>query len=280
VWLAPRQVNAAQVKTENGESEKYLFYRGVGHIDAPLRVVRKDKELEIVAQDEKRPLRIPALWLVDIRRDGSAACRAIRAPEVASPVLAKTPAAFAEADYNKKAVGALRNELRGALTGAGLFTDEADALLNTWELSYFKSAGTRLFFLVPQEWTDANLPLGISGQACETTRVMVGRIELVTPEQRALLKKLANTPLAKQWGGFHNGVLLEKFGKDFNKVWEELAEGTKKLSDVGVEPPEGYRTYLDLGRFRNALVLEEQKSAPSKLLDSFIDTYGLQAHGR
>src|SRR5687768_1583953 len=38
VWVAPRKTAAASVTTEEGESEKYLFYRGVGSLAAPLRV--------------------------------------------------------------------------------------------------------------------------------------------------------------------------------------------------------------------------------------------------
>jgi hypothetical protein len=45
VWLAPRDVKSDRVTTARGESEQYLFYRGVGHIDAPLRVVRITDDL-------------------------------------------------------------------------------------------------------------------------------------------------------------------------------------------------------------------------------------------
>src|SRR5438128_2448623 len=40
-WLAPRRVSgAASVRTAAGEAERYLFYRGVGRMDAPLSIVR------------------------------------------------------------------------------------------------------------------------------------------------------------------------------------------------------------------------------------------------
>ncbi len=57
-------------------------------------------------------------------------------------------------------------------------------MLKTWEESYFQSWGLRLFYVVPREWTDRHLPLRVSGEV-EITRAMIGRIELVTPEQRA-----------------------------------------------------------------------------------------------
>ena len=44
-WLAPRNVpGAASVTTPAGETERYLFYRGVGHIDAPLSVARSSDD--------------------------------------------------------------------------------------------------------------------------------------------------------------------------------------------------------------------------------------------
>lgn len=39
-WLAPRAVQSAGVTSINDESERFLFYRGVGHVDSPLRVSR------------------------------------------------------------------------------------------------------------------------------------------------------------------------------------------------------------------------------------------------
>jgi hypothetical protein len=38
-----------------------------------------------------------------------------------------------------------------------------------------------------------------------------------------------------------------------------------------------YQTYLDLGRFRDALVLDEQKVRPSDGLGALIATYALEA---
>ena len=40
VWNLPRQVQAAGVTAASGESEKYLFYRGVGNFESPLWVER------------------------------------------------------------------------------------------------------------------------------------------------------------------------------------------------------------------------------------------------
>ena len=66
-----------------------------------------------------------------------------------------------------------------ALTGEGLYEDEADAMLATWQLSYFDSEGMRVFFVLPQRWTDAQLPLWTSIPG-NITRAMLGRVELIS----------------------------------------------------------------------------------------------------
>src|SRR5207249_10279683 len=92
--------------------------------------------------------------------------------------------------------------------------------------------GTRCVFLVPRAWTDAVLPLHISNVSA-LTRVMVGRIELVTPEQRAFL--------------------------------HDVTTGTNTVS------------YDRIGRFRNALILDEQKRRPTAVLANFIEANKLGA---
>jgi hypothetical protein len=137
-----------------------------------------------------------------------------------------------------------------------MFPDEADALFNTWELSYFKSAGLRLFFMVTRAWTDWYLPLDIS-VPCDIKRAMVGRLELVTPEQRVLLKKLARAPIP-------------------TKPWAYYEMNGNRAVMRGAMP----QPYRDLGRFRNALLLDEYQAHPNPSLDAFIRLNGLQGRRR
>src|ERR1041385_4713536 len=212
VWTAPRAVKAATVTTTDNESEKFLFYRGVGHLACPLQVKRSadSKTLECRAQVDGELARLPPmtiqhLWLASFRADSGCAFRSLPQTELSARhgadagqrVLFSVPAEFADREHSPANLDKLRTEMRGALEEEGLFTDEADALLNTWELSYFKSAGLRLFFMVPRAWTDFHLPLEISVPS-EVKRAMVGRLELVTPAQRALLSQLAHAPTPSQ----------------------------------------------------------------------------------
>jgi hypothetical protein len=82
---------------------------------------------------------------------------------------------------------------------------------------------------------------------CEIKRAMVGRLELVTPDQRALLKALAQAPVpTKPWG------MTESKGNP--------------PVQRGAMPP----AYRDLGRFRNALLLNEYAARPTPSLAAFI----------
>lgn len=287
VWLAPRAVSSAPVtvppQTPMGrepESEQFLFYRGVGNRPAPLRVSENlaDHRLRIRGQCADvllgggQPLRIGALWLVHIRRDGAVAYRALDPVTVTTDtdsILATTDSAFAAGDYSTGHLDDLRSKVHDALTAEGLNADEATAMLETWKRAYFQSPGLRLFLLVPRAWTDAVLPLTLSRPA-EIKRVMMGRIELVSDEQRQLLRKLAtsSSPIDTAW--------LDRLGD--SPAAERFRQGRSNFGDLGVRIPDDYQTYLDLGRFRNALVLAEQRVHPAPALTEFINAYGLYAY--
>ena len=299
VWTSPRAVQSALVQTKDGESEKFLFYRGVAHINAPLKVSRDANSGELLFQSQledlpsDQPLAIHSLWLVDIQAGGRIAFRPlppISLDHNSRKYLAHTPADFAPGDYSAGNLNKLKAALLSALVSEGLYTDEAQALLNTWEVSYFKSAGLRVFFLVPRAWTDFYLPLEIS-QPADINRVMVGRIELVTPRQRqdlSAISRFSTNQIQQEFSRFYISYIGRLISAVTNQASEqEMSELNKKMAqvDAGQKPlasfvsiPKTYQTYLDLGRFRNALVLEAAKAHPTKGLTGFIAAYRLQAY--
>ena len=58
---------------------------------------------------------------------------------------------------------------------------------------------------------------------------------------------------------------------------DKFFSGHSDFGDLGVKIPDDYQTYLDLGRFRNALVLEQQRRQPTDSLAKFINSYELQS---
>jgi hypothetical protein len=299
VWLAPRQVQAAAIKAPGGESEKYLFYRGVGNLPSPLVAARSLAGNSLVIREElppelsfKEPLSIRAMWLVHVRRDGSVAFRPLGAGRLtgqAGQQLLVSPVNFppaAEAgattresagaelenlleSYSPDNLAVLRSQMQKELIADGLFTDEAEAMLKTWELAYFKSPGLRLFYLLPQKWTDAILPLKCSEPAI-ITRTMFGRIELVTPQQRELLKQISAGPVQNtSW--FYNVESDQRRREKMAQLWESKAG----FQDLKIPVPREYQAYIDLGRFRNALILDAFTRAPKSGIKRFVDAYHL-----
>ncbi len=278
VWIAPRQVRSARVTDESGESEQYLFYRGVGNFPAPLRVVSDmaTQTIQLKAGDSDsienaRTAKIGPVWLVEVRGDGQAAYRTV-APRARTleqgPALASAPRRFAAADFSPGNIDRLSASMHGALAAAGLYDDEASAMLATWRQAYFCSPGLRLFSLVPRIWTDRILPLGIS-QPCEMQRVMVARVELISPAKRELLKRLSQVKTPDL-----NWLVEAQKSPNFKR----LLAGRSDFGDLGVKIPPDFQAYLDLGRFRNALVIAEHRLRPTEALTAFINSYGLGAY--
>jgi hypothetical protein len=185
VWTAPREVQAGSVFVpEAGEGERYLFYRGVAHLDALLQTRTTEGAVRIAAPRvftwlDAPAVTLPQVWLADIRVDGLVAFR-----EHGAVTLVKNQPGgelgrikrFSESDYRATGVKLLRASLKRALLEQGLYADEAEAMLNTWNASYFEKPGLRLFYIVPREWTDYFLPLRFSVPA-RVQRAIIGRID-------------------------------------------------------------------------------------------------------
>jgi hypothetical protein len=184
-WLASRAVNSVSVFSASaGEGEQFIFYRGVAHLDAlfQTRLTRTQLHLRAPAQLTwlEAPMRVPLVWFADVRQDGRVAFHEhaglTLSQEIAGKELARIKR-FSAGNYTEGGAAKLRGSLKRALIAAGLYADEAEAMLNTWKASYFQQAGSRVFYIVPREWTDQFLPLEFSVPA-RVTRVIVGRIDI------------------------------------------------------------------------------------------------------
>jgi hypothetical protein len=282
VWVAPRRTAAPKITTPSGETENYLFYRGVANLEAPLRVTRQGAALTITPNDRStcriEDYRDLDLWLVDVDPQGKLQYRTVKlnegAPSKTDPKLplATTSAMFEEAPSE---LPKLRDEMLASLIDRGLFQDEAEAMLNTWEVSYFRTSGLRLFFTLPQAWTDRVLPLQVSGYEKTTTvRTMIGRIEMISTRQRKLMDIIASSPTSdRSW--FIDW--LKKSDPAVTSKISAVAAGRMTLEQLGLKPPKDYQAYMELGRFRDALIRHEiaNSKQPSPNMRQFADNYGL-----
>jgi hypothetical protein len=281
VWTTPRETRAPmlQVKFYGDDTqgwhdivqaEHFLFYRGVGHLDSPLSegwsfAGQVGTRTHFVFGKHNVQDAYSEAWLVEIKANGTCAfSQAIDAPSGFSAT------SFYDGEFNALNLPKLKLSMHGALIKAGLYPDEAAAMLKTWELSYFKSPGLRFFYIVPRAWVDEVLPLKITGAPTEITRVMVGRIELVTAAQRAAIARLAAGPcpdLPAIKAAARAALRNSKFSQAEVDAFDR---GEKPLSELGIPIPPLVQDYLSLGRFRDALIVHEQAQHPSVALAQFI----------
>ena len=174
-YYAARATDAAPVRIGE-EQEKLIFYRGAGNFDVPVQPkFTGDGKLEI-RNTGSAPVAVAILFE---NRGGKMGYRLLRNLARES-VTVETPALSASA-------GAVRAELAGALQEIGLYAREAQAMLATWGDSWFEE-GMRVMYLAPRSMVDTELPLEVKPAPRQTTRVFVGRVELLSPAMQGTIE--------------------------------------------------------------------------------------------
>ena len=173
-WLHPRQTDSALVTNARGQTEKYLFYRGVGHLNLPVTFSATDQELKVANGSQAAV----SHWLVfDLNAQHQARWSLPVPVTSASGAVVPLQAQPYRADWEKP----LYDDAVKMLVSAGLYRKEADAMLQTWWDSYFARPGLRVFWIVPRAYVDEILPLTVSPAPRLIERVIVGRTEILTP---------------------------------------------------------------------------------------------------
>ena len=85
----------------------------------------------------------------------------------------------------------------------------------------------------------------------ETVRTMIGRIELISARQRKLLRQIAQGPVSNR-GWFTEWLRANQ--PESNAAVYRLQQGTATFDEIGLQPTDDYQAYMDLGRFRDALI--------------------------
>lgn len=182
-----RETDSAIVEVAEGEAqkhyEKFLFYRGAGDFSLPLRLEAHSGSRFRVVNDGREA--IAALFMVTIDDDGLS-FREYSTLGGHDMLDMQVPDVTATADE-------LGERMAASLVAAGLYDKEARAMIATWQSSWFREPGARLFYLVPRRLTDEIIPLHVEPAPDEMVRVLVGRMEILTPEGERHLRELANT---------------------------------------------------------------------------------------
>jgi hypothetical protein len=178
-----RETDSAHVQltdpaTDSVYREKFLFYRGVGNFKLPVRVEATGGGHFTLTYSGTTPLHYAFLVLIN---DGKV--RFAQYDGIADTVKMTLPGESSSLDD-------LSRRMELALVSDGLFEKEAKAMVKTWRSSWFGEEGTRVLYSVPQGQTDTLLPLHLSPTPKELVRVMIGRLETLTPEQEASIEAL------------------------------------------------------------------------------------------
>jgi len=218
-YYAARETDSAAVQVcgTSGrpiEQEKFLFYRGVGSFDLPLSVKLADSRLNLHNSGKEEIARL----IIFENRNGRIGYHVI--DNFSGDTVSERP-------QLDKGVEAVIRDLRQALVASGLYDKEADAMIKTWRNSWFEE-GVRVFYFLPRTITDATLPLKIDPQPAELVRVLVGRIEVITPEMEATVKKqvlLLNDPSPGVRAGA--ATAIQKLGRFYEPILKQMAEDEK-----------------------------------------------------
>lgn len=189
-----RDVDASYVrvcsKTQKrvpSEFERFLFYRGVSDFSQPITIRSgKDESVSIVNEGLEDVHHVFILH-VDGDRANFASQEMVRASDSWKVDFG---ALKREARPKVDVIQEIEEEIFRRLVLEGLYQKEARAMVRTWSSSWFGEAGTRVLYLMPERLTHAILPLKVSPRPREMKRVMVGRVEWISPGQERRIQGL------------------------------------------------------------------------------------------
>ncbi|MEM1083199.1 MAG: hypothetical protein AAGI48_03685 [Verrucomicrobiota bacterium] len=211
-WTYSRVPEANVVRDSKGNTEGFLFYRGLGSFDPGL--ITRISEDETLHLENLTGGEIPYTLVYERQPDGST--RWIEAGSIAEGQTLSTRQSQLEArpkGFDRE----LFTILSENLTDQGLLASEAEAMVKTWWKSYFETPGLRVFWVLPQERTDAILPLSVEPAPEKTIRVIVGRSEVLRPSQEREWLGLANSDDKKERARWTQLVWNDRFGEAFKQ---------------------------------------------------------------
>ena len=221
-YYAARATDAAPLRV-GGETEKLLFYRGVGDFQ-PSIAATVDENGGVYVRNIGRADEIRGVVLFE-NRDGEIGYRIHGA--MAREAVLEPPRLDADVD-------SLYRELVRILVHEGLYPEEAEAMVETWRDSWFEE-GARLFYVVPPARVDALLPLSIKPAPASLARVFVGRMEILTPSILDAVETAIRT---------HDTDVLARHGRFLEPTVAELTRSGR------LSPEEQIRGQDAVGRLR------------------------------
>lgn len=205
--VAANPVQIVDPKTGKTQSESFLFYRGLGNVDFPLAITSAREggswsgRFDLRNGDAVND--VGAVFVLRVEKER--ASFTVRSEGVArgGSLAIGTPAAT---DPIETYVQTLAAAVVQELVRAGLYHDESVAMVKTWARQWFRTPGVRILYLAPQAWTDGQIPLVVSPTPDETKRVMVIRVEAITPDDEA-----TDSAILAKYGNGNTSIVADHF---------------------------------------------------------------------
>jgi hypothetical protein len=221
--------------------EKFIFYRGAGQSTPPYIASMSDDETVTFSNYSQSA----STFQVALRvRNGKASWKQL--PNISGP--AKDVSRSASITFPKQTISLKQadKELRALflteLISRGLTKDEAQAMIDTWNHTWFAEPGQRVFTIVDRTWVDSVLPLGITPEPKKIERVFVARYEILSPAAEKQLGQILNnrtTPeqaaqqlASLELGRFSNGA-VELVA---NQIKNESIQRFQNLAQIKPKP--------------------------------------------
>jgi len=196
-WGFSREVasNTLEVAPPQGglaQHERFLFYRGLGNFSLPMTVAEAKGTPVLQSAPTAQTLR--GIITMKVTATGGSFAVHKDLPPGETEVFQFD----GEVLPMDRFVAELSTQLETLLVADGLYTDEAKAMVHTWQRSYFRTPGQRVLYLLPAAQIDATIPLTITPAPATVKRTMVIRVEALSSAEEqqvaAWAKELATAP--------------------------------------------------------------------------------------
>ncbi len=296
LWNFARRVDSAYVQTTNPartgaasvETERFLFYRGLGSM--PLPITLSAESGGTLAASPARPVAVRHVFVV--RVEGGRAAYSYRPGLEAGETIRGVIPPMEGARSAGEVADALADDLAARLVASGLYPKEARAMVNTWRSSYFATEGVRALFVLPRSWTDEFIPMQIAPRPKDVVRVMVGRLELLTSDRErraeAAVADLASPDASRRLAAFEalraQGRYVEPI---IRRVLKSTADDRARLlcrklllAEFVTELQTAVRTSPEPSALPPGMILNEDKVQVRAQLAALLRAVGLDDEAR
>lgn len=201
--------------------EKFIFYRGAGQEVPPYQAYMTDENTVRFTNNSQSA----NTFLIAVRvRDGQATWKQM--PNISGPGDKSDRTSALTFPGESIPLEQAEEELSACflteLISRGLTQAEAQAMIATWNETWFTEPGQRIFTIVDRTWVDSVLPLAISPEPKNTERVFVARYEILSAETELKLSRLLEEPASEQRTRDFAALHLGRFGHGAAEVVAEM----------------------------------------------------------